>query len=150
MIGCAMGVKRDSNQRENLAKIETMIDVYVERLKETPKIYVDFQTVTPTQTRYLAYEKGEIVVKEPKKKLIGYNGNKNGEKNAMKTVRKEYIVDQVYKVHIFGDADYLKAIEEAIKWPVYPIYLGRKRCVPDGRFKVESQEIEIDPSWNKL
>lgn len=149
MIGCAMGVKKNSEQQGKLAKIESMIDVYVERLKETPKIHVDFQTVSPTQTKYLFYKKGKLVVKDPEEKLIDYRGNKC-DTGKMKTVQKEYIVDQVYKVYIFGNEDYLETIKDAIKWPMYPIYLGRKCCIPDGNFKIESQKNEIDPSWKRL
>lgn len=152
MIACALGVEKDSDQDEKLAEIESMIDIYEERVEEIPKIYVDYQTISPMQVRYLMYDskKGETIIKERAfDKLLAYDGNES-DTGAVKITQKEYLVNPKYTVHIFGDDDFLEKVMSFLEWPVYPIYLGRKYCVPDENFKVEWSKIDISPSWKRL
>ncbi len=48
-------------------------------------------------------------------------------------VYRDYLADAAFLVGLEGDDELLKTIENAIKHPVFPIFLGRRSCPPEGR-----------------
>ncbi len=148
MFACAMGIKREdmANRHNEFSELQ----IYVERVKKTPKILTDFQTVSPVRTTYLAYKKGEVVIEKTSDKLLAYDGTKC-ETGETKTVQKEYIVDQKFKLHVFSEnEERLEQLKLELERPMYPLYLGRKCCVPTEEFYPKIVESEIDKSWKKL
>lgn len=63
-----------------------------------------------------------------------------------------YLADAVFVVAVEGDAEYLAETAEALKRPVYPLFLGRRSC-PPGR-RIEGEVIRtscaralVDTDW---
>jgi len=52
-------------------------------------------------------------------------------KNSYVTERY-YLADAVFIVGVEGDREFLEEIENAVKSPVYPLFLGRRSCPPVG------------------
>lgn len=52
--------------------------------------------------------------------------------DAYVTVR-DYLADAAFLVGLEGKQELLETIEFALKHPVYPIFLGRRSCPPEGR-----------------
>lgn len=52
--------------------------------------------------------------------------------DAMPLTYRDYLQDAIFVVAVSGDGDLLEAIAAAIRSPKYPLYLGRRSCVPAG------------------
>lgn len=61
------------------------------------------------------------------------------EKSAYVTQRF-YLSDAVFLVGIEGDSMMLKAIDHALKNPVFPLFLGRRSCPPEGKLSLGVRE----------
>ena len=116
MICAAMGISREKKQEIN--KVFTSFTLRVEKLAKPPKIYHDFQRVEPAENRLYHEEK----------KMPTFNGGTNA--NSVRIIRKDYIMDQSYTLYIEGNEDFILKVKEAFDNPWYPIYLGRKNCIP--------------------
>ncbi|CCH29289.1 type I-E CRISPR-associated protein Cas5/CasD [Actinosynnema sp. NPDC047251] len=44
-----------------------------------------------------------------------------------------YLADAVFAVAVEGDADLLQGLDQALRAPAFPLYLGRRSCPPAGR-----------------
>lgn len=49
----------------------------------------------------------------------------------MPLTHRYYLADAKFLVALGGDRDFLEEIDQAIKHPVWPLYLGRRSCPPD-------------------
>lgn len=47
--------------------------------------------------------------------------------------QRYYIADAVFLVGLAGNADLLTEIEEALEYPAFPLFLGRRSCPPEGK-----------------
>lgn len=54
-------------------------------------------------------------------------------KKAMPLTHRFYWSDAVFTAHVGGPLDVLEGLAEALRDPAYPLYLGRRSCVPEGR-----------------
>lgn len=52
---------------------------------------------------------------------------------AMPLTNRYYWSDAVFTAHIGGPTEILEGLSDALADPVYPLYLGRRSCVPEGR-----------------
>lgn len=48
-------------------------------------------------------------------------------------IYRDYLADAAFLVGLEGNDDMLQKIEYALKHPVFPIFLGRRSCPPEGR-----------------
>ena len=53
----------------------------------------------------------------------------NGKEESTQTYR-DYLCDAVFMVGLEGDPELLKKLENAVRHPVYPLFLGRRSCPP--------------------
>lgn len=54
-------------------------------------------------------------------------------KSSMPLTNRFYWSDAVFTAHIGGPIGVLEGLAEALRDPAYPLYLGRRSCVPEGR-----------------
>ena len=59
-----------------------------------------------------------------------------------------YISDAIFLAALEGDRKMLEKIEEAIKSPVFPLYLGRRSCPPSGRVSMGIVEGNLEEVLN--
>ena len=109
LIGCAMGLERGD---EKLRTLSNALHIAV-RADRPGREVVDFQTVQSKE--FLNAE--------------GKNLAKKGGYHTIVTYRT-YLQDAFFTVAIEGERDCLHEIAEAFLHPKWPIYLGRKSCVP--------------------
>lgn len=105
MIGCAMGLRRGSEQ---LTVLSDKIRVAV-RCDRTGRQNVDFHTVTADNAILNAQGKARC------KTIVTY---------------RTYIQDAFFLVAIETDRNLAGEIDHAFHEPCFPVYLGRKSCVP--------------------
>jgi len=105
LIACAMGYKRGDPRIETKLSKQLKIGVRVER---PGKIEVDYHTV-----------KGDHTIATGKIK-----------KDFTELTYRSYIEDASFLVVISGPEDLIKEIVEALKNPKWPVFLGRKSCIP--------------------
>ena len=106
MIGCAMGIERNDEYLDFLAD---NLSVSV-RIDKNGKFMEDLQTVH-----------------EPVYTAVG--GLKDGG-TYHPLLNKVYIQDAIFTVFITGTISLLDKIYNAFQDPVWPVYLGRKSCIP--------------------
>lgn len=64
-------------------------------------------------------------------------------KNDVKQVYRFYIEDGVFDAYLTGEDDTANMVLNALRHPVYPIYLGRKSCPPTANFYKMLEEKEV-------
>lgn len=108
LLACAIGIPRNSNR---LREMDVLIKIGV-RGDRPGLLLQDYQTIT-----------GEISTAE---------GKSRGTKNSQSTLQswRHYLTDASFLVVLSGDEVLLEECAEALKHPVWPVYLGRKCCVP--------------------
>lgn len=115
MIAAAMHIRRD--EQDKLQDLNSNLTIY---LKHKPT-YIgklrDFQVVKTGGT------------------VEGYPTSSGGHKTALPLIYKDYLVDTSgeennFVILVSGEEDLIKDVAEALQHPAYPIYLGRKCCIP--------------------
>jgi len=112
LLGCALGI---SNGRE-LSELSRKVEVGV-RVDRQGRRLRDYQTIGA------GYGKRMILTAEGKLK-----GSPNAPYNAV--VEKYYLADAVFTVAVCGDDELIAELGKAVQSPRWPVYLGRKCCVP--------------------
>jgi len=68
----------------------------------------------------------------------------HGEKSSYVTTRY-YLCDAVFLVGVFGEDEALmRRLEEAIRCPTFPLFLGRRSCPPEGRVCLGLREMTLE------
>ncbi|MFU0833392.1 MAG: Type I-E CRISPR-associated protein Cas5/CasD [Oscillospiraceae bacterium] len=106
LLGCALGLERSSPQLAELSR-ELTIAVRADR---PGRQMTDFQSVQSDR-------------------LLKANGELRSGGNTLISFRS-YLQDACFTVVLTGEDKILKKLEQALKKPKWPIYLGRKSCVP--------------------
>lgn len=131
LIACAMGYKIHDKRIET--EIDNKLQIGV-RIDRPGIITTDFHTVMGTHT--IATGKTKIHTE------LTY---------------RSYIEDALFMIAVTGQLELLKKIQNALKDPKWPIYLGRKSCIPTvpvlgtitEEFTSLRQALEAIP-WNKI
>ncbi len=109
MIGCAMGLERDDDRLRELSEKLCM----AVRADRPGQEIMDFQTVQS-------------------KNFLNAEGKRLGTKGEYYTIitYRTYLQDAYFTVTISGEDSCLREISDALVHPKWPVYLGRKSCVP--------------------
>lgn len=109
LLACALGVGKDEALRELSQAIRMGV-----RCDREGKIIRDYHTVS-----------GGVMSAEGKIKI-------NAKTKLPETVVSEryYLCDASFLAAIQGEADLIERLAAAVQSPIWPIYLGRKSCVP--------------------
>ena len=109
MIGCAMGLERGDDRLKALSDNLCM----AVRADRSGRETVDFHTVQS-------------------KEFLNAQGKHLGKKGEYYTIitYRTYLQDAFFTVALAGDNQCLREIADAFLHPKWPVYLGRKSCVP--------------------
>lgn len=55
-----------------------------------------------------------------------------------------YLADAVFLAAVEGDRELLTGIDDALRRPVFPLYLGRRSCVPTGELSLSVVDAELE------
>ncbi len=116
LIACALGYKKTDKRIEDLA-LNLSIGVRVEK---SGKIESDFHTVSRWEYRENRWRMAPLKTAEGK-----YYKGKTTELSF-----RSYIHDGSFLIIIAGSFELLHKIKDALQNPKWPVYLGRKSCVP--------------------
>lgn len=116
MIGCAMGIERDDTYLDILSK---NISINV-RIDKPGRPLDDLQTVN-----YPVLQANGSLKKNKKKDLF------------YPLLNKFYLQDAVFTVFVVGSLELLNSIYDAFQRPFWPVYLGRKCCIPSRPICIE-------------
>ena len=109
LLGCALGLERNDMQLQSMAqKLKLAVRADRQGIEMS-----DFHTVRSRQLLNAA----------------GKHRGKVGEYSTLVTNRI-YLQDACFTIAIAGNRDMLERIADALQRPKWPIYLGRKCCVP--------------------
>lgn len=153
MIGAGLGLKR-----EELNGLSEKLEIEVKQLERSPKIYHDFQIVSPKGTDFST--KKQYRIKDTKKGIIKYvtaldyvglkarsedmvslPAAKGGTSStgASKIIKKDYLLNCEFKVQVIGEKTELEKVRNGLMHPFYPLFLGRKNCIAT---KIKVGEIQ--------
>lgn len=68
---------------------------------------------------------------------------KDGRVKAMPLSNRYYLADAVFVAAVEGDPSLLQALDEAIRDPEFPLYLGRRSCPTEGQVSLGVRESEL-------
>lgn len=106
LLGCALGIERNDKRLTDM-NMQLRMAVRADR----PGIrIVDYQTVT-----------GNPLLNAEGKKRYG---------SQTFISRREYLSDASFLVALEGPSDLIEEMEEGLRNPKWPYYLGRKNCIP--------------------
>lgn len=108
LLACALGKPRTD---KIILELDRTLKMGV-RADRPGVVMPDYQTIS-----------GEIVTAN------GQTRGKKGEDSTIISVR-QYLFDASFLIVLDGQGDVLEMLAEALQKPVWPIYLGRKTCVP--------------------
>lgn len=106
LLACALGLERENPE---IARLNRELTVTV-RADRPGELITDFHTVSSDN-------------------LLNAEGKKRSGAGTIISHRG-YLQDASFLVGITGDAALLKRLKDALDDPVWPVYLGRKSCVP--------------------
>lgn len=133
IIACAMGILRNDTYLDYLSQ---NLKVHV-RVDKLGNLLTDLQTVN------------QPMLKADGKAKTGFHA----------LLKKVYLTDSVFTVYVEGDYELLNKCYMALQDPKFPIYLGRKSCVPNLPICSEEPYQDIsnledfiinDPLYHKL
>ena len=145
IIAAAEGILR--SEKDALKALENALTIEIEAPTKVLQRLTDFQTVRSVRYSKIARAAGVVrpdmynngISKISNKELVrmGYvlddlfNTADGTGKEALPLMDKEYILDGDFSVTVRGkEEDVLKAAE-ALRHPIFPLYLGRKCCQPN-------------------
>ncbi|MBC8737218.1 type I-E CRISPR-associated protein Cas5/CasD [Paraburkholderia sp. UCT31] len=118
LLAAALGIRRE--QTEAFQRLASSLHMAVCVLKEPLKL-LDFHTVQSPVNREADSRAEQIAELEVKQRSKGgYSGTI--------VTRREYLQDGHWLVAVPGDASTLHDLAEALSFPAFTLYLGRKSC----------------------
>ena len=113
LCAAALGFRR--HQDENLAKLQNLF--FGVRIDKPGVLLKDF---------HMAHEEGFW---DP----INRSKINRGKSSSTYLTTRYYLADAVFLVGLEGDEDFLLEIDEALRYPMFPLFLGRRSCPPEGQ-----------------
>lgn len=110
LLAAALGIERA--QSERFAALSSALRLATVALKP-PTVLVDFHTVQAPASRLGTTRREQLATGEP---------------HCLPT-RREYLQDGHWLVALQGPAQVLHECAQALEFPVFPLYIGRKCCV---------------------
>ena len=111
MIEAAMHIRFFEEEKKQ--KLSDQLMIAVENNEQIIRRMRDFQVVKSC--------------KDPK----GFLTASGDHKERMPLVYKDYLMEAEFVVRVIGEEDVIKDVAIALRHPAYPIYLGRKCCIPN-------------------
>lgn len=119
MLGCALGLRRDDPELERLDQ-SLRFGVRVDR---AGLVATDFHTVTGYhRTAAGSYKHSGGTAKSLSTAM------EHGEATVLSP--RDYLHDAVFFVGLEGESEEIERLRKALTQPRWPLYLGRKSCVP--------------------
>lgn len=108
LLACALGLTRNDPL---ILHMDEQLIIGV-RMDRAGQILTDYQTISGT--------------------IRTADGKQRGKKDEESTLQswRQYLQDAAFLVALIGDEILLQRCAEALKHPVWPVFLGRKSCVP--------------------
>lgn len=60
-----------------------------------------------------------------------------------------YLADSVFLAAVEGESELIQGLQDALTDPVFPLYLGRRSCVPFGKVCLGIRETDLDTALRK-
>ena len=122
MLAAAMGISReDEEQMQVLARLRFGV-----RVDREGTLLRDYQTVKAKQNKIYGPAKDMAYV-----------------------TNRYYLSDAVFLAGLEGERELLETLQEALRHPAYPLYLGRRSCPPAGRVLIGIRELSLEEALQK-
>jgi CRISPR system Cascade subunit CasD len=145
LCAAALGIRRnDADADDRIAEIAKL--KFGVRIDKPGKLIKDFHMAhgeafwDPKNRTKI--DRGKKSKKSPKDSKEPKNDN------AYRTNRY-YLSDAVFLVGLEGDEDLLQRIDKAINSPMFPLYLGRRSCPPEGQMSLKIVPDNIEEALEK-
>ncbi len=112
LLGCALGLRRDDDR---LREVSEALEMGV-RVDRPGILLVDYHTTGGA--------------KEPDSEPEGMLNAEGKRKRETDVSKRVYLMDASFLVALRGPAELVAELAAALRAPVWPVFLGRKACVP--------------------
>ena len=85
-----------------------------------------------------------VRIDQPGQLLRDYHTARSPNGKTSYVTNRYYLVDAVFLVGLEGDVDFLHVLHEALRAPVFPLYLGRRSCPPAGKISLGISENALE------
>ena len=119
LLGCALGLRRDNPEMESLDR-ELLFGVRIDR---PGVVSTDYQTVTG----YHRTAAGDFKHSGGTAKSLA-KAMEHGESTVVSP--RDYLHDAIFLAALAGQASRIQTLKQALTTPHWPLYLGRKSCLP--------------------
>ena len=137
LLGCALGLHRDNDRLREISEQLTM-GVRVERQGQ---LLLDYHTTgggfpggnqLTSGTRYSneAYVGGVLSSKAPRQGRYMVKITNKTKTPETDVSKRFYLMDAIFLVALCGPEPLIAQLADALQNPVWPLFLGRKACVP--------------------
>ena len=83
---------------------------------------------------------------QPGQLLRDFHTARDREDRPPYVTERYYLSDAVFLAAVEGEATLLNALDDALNNPVYPIYLGRRSCPPEGKISLGVRQTNLETS----
>ena len=132
MLAAALGCPRDD--REEIARLSELR--FGVRADREGKVIRDYQTAC-------ARKKGGLMT-------YGELQEDRAGRGEVTLTYRDYLCDAVFVVGLEGPGKYLETLQEALRHPVYPLFLGRRSCPPVGPVCLGIREEGLEETLRSL
>ena len=88
----------------------------------------------------LARLKFGVRIDQPGQMLRDFHTAEHTQGKPPYVTQRYYLMDAVFVAGLEGDAEFLKSVAAALNAPVFPLFLGRRSCPPEGRIVLGLRE----------
>ena len=77
-----------------------------------------------------------VRIDQPGQLLRDYHTAKDEKNKAAYVTERYYLADAIFLAGLEGTESFLTTLDMALKFPIYPLYLGRRSCPPVGKLSL--------------
>ena len=85
-----------------------------------------------------------VRIDQPGKIIKDFHTARDINKKNPYVTERYYLADAVFLVGIEGEKSFIEILEKAILAPVFPLFLGRRSCPPDGRISLGIKNMDLE------
>lgn len=136
MIMASLGMRRDKQIPKELLDLRFGV-----RCDDEGVVIRDYHTVKKmkedkTKTKVRRISSSEV--------MVDFEVTYNSQVATPYETTRYYLCDAVFLIGLEGDENYLKKVERALLSPVFPLFLGRKSCPPEGKLVLGIRQLPLE------
>ena len=85
-----------------------------------------------------------VRIDQPGQLLRDFHTARHSEGKPPYVSERYYLADAVFLAGVEGDAAFMRELDDALRSPAFPLYLGRRSCPPEGRVSLGVRGVPLE------